>query len=193
MSGKTLENKSKTPDDKKDFWNTDWRAVRDAEALIGQSFSLDACAKDAKAAKAPTFISPEQNALTTPWLAGKGAVFCNPPFTMKPEFLTRAKEQSQLWQRNVIVMVPYEPCTQWWRQYVSGQATAVFMPDGRYGYLDDDTKQLVPGINFTSCFLLFTPLLMPTQYLEFQRGVGSKLLRPGDIPVRAKIKRKKKD
>lgn len=84
MSGKTLARKSKVADDKKDFWNTSWEAVRDAEALIGMPFVLDAAASDAGTSKAKTFITPQQDALQTEWLAGHGAVWCNPPFTRKP-------------------------------------------------------------------------------------------------------------
>lgn len=190
MSGKTLNKKSKTDDAKKDLWNTDWRAVRDAEALIGQPFVIDVCATDAATAKARTFITPQEDALKTEWLAGNGAVWCNPPFTMKPQFLIRAWQQAKAWQRNVMVMIPYEPCTQWWREHVSGSATAVFMPDGRYNYLDPDTKKPIPGVNFVSCFVLFTPLSIPTQYLEFSRGVGAHLLRPGEDPVKRRRKAK---
>lgn len=192
MSGKTLDNKSKTDDNKKDLWNTDWRALRDAEALIGQAFMLDVCAIDDKTSKAPHFITPEQDALKSEWYTPDGGIWCNPPFTQKPQFLTRAAQQAKAWQRNVMVMLPFEPCTDWWRTFVSNQATAVFMPDGRYGYLDPDTKLLMPGVNFVSCFLLFTPLRMPTQYVEFARGVGKHLVQEGENPVRAKVKKKVK-
>lgn len=188
MSGKTLSKKSKTDDDKKDLWNTSWPAVRDAQALIGQPFVLDACATDAATAKAREFITPEQDALKTDWLSGNGAVWCNPPFTRKPEFLMRALEQAKRWGRLVVVMIPYEPCTQWWREYVSGKATAVFMPDGRYTFLAPDTKQPIPGVNFVSCFVLFSPLQTPTQYVEFRRGIGEHLLRPGEVTPKKRRK-----
>lgn len=165
--------KSATPENKKDFWNTQWSTVRDAEALIGQRFTLDACAKDAGAAKAREWITPEQDALKTPWISGNGAVWCNPPFTMKLEFLERAHHQAKLYGRIVVCMIPQEPSTGWWQRYVVGKATFVFMPDGRYNFLDDATKLLAPGCNFCSCFVVFTPLNVPTQYVHFVRGIGS--------------------
>ena len=192
MSGKTLSKKSKTDDAKKDLWNTSWQALRDAEALIGQRFVLDVCATDAATAKAREFITPQQDALQTEWLGASGAVWCNPPFTRKPEFLTRAYWQARKWQRIVIVMIPYEPCTQWWRESVSGKATAVFMPDGRYSFLDPDTKEPIPGVNFVSCFVMFTPMTMPTQYVEFTRGIGKHLLLEHELPVK-KVRRKAKE
>lgn len=192
MSGKTLANKSQTDENKKDFWNTDWRALRDAQFLVGEPFALDVCAQDAWAAKAPTYISPEQDALKTDWATIDGAIWCNPPFTRKPEFLTRAYEQSKKWRRSVIVMLPFEPATDWWREYVSNKASVVYVPDGRYGYLDNDTKELIPGVNFVSCFLLFSPIFMPTKYVEYQRWCGKSLMQFGDEPRRAKVKKKVK-
>lgn len=174
MSGVGSGAKSATPDNKKDYWNTPWHAVHDAAFLIGQSFELDACAKDQSAAKAYQWITPEQDALTSQWVPKvAGAVWCNPPFSNKAAFLDRAYQQAKLHGLTVCVMVPYEHLTLWWRQYVSNRATVVYLPDGRYNYVDDETKIEQSGVNFASCFVVFTPLQMPTQYVEFTRGIGS--------------------
>jgi phage N-6-adenine-methyltransferase len=173
MSGKTLGAGSTTPDNKKDYWNTPWHAVHDASALVGQPFVLDACATDRHAAKAYLYISPDEDALKEQWDPEKpGAVWCNPPFSQKFAFLERAHQQSILHGLTICVMVPYERCTKWWQQYVNGRATVVYVPDGRYNYCDDTTKEEISGVNFASCFVVFTPLTMPTQYVDFLRGIG---------------------
>lgn len=173
MSGKTPGTKSETPDNKKDFWNTPWHAVRDAEVLIGQRFTLDAAAIDGNAAKAGEWITPDMDALKTPWTPTKpGAVWCNPPFSQKQLFLKRAWDQARAHGVTVCLMVPYERATKWWREYVSGRATVVYLPEGRYNYCDADSKVEIVGCNFASCFVVFTPLAMPTQYVEFTRGIG---------------------
>jgi phage N-6-adenine-methyltransferase len=173
MSGKTPGVKSKTPDNKKDDWNTPWHAVKDASALIGMPFTLDACACDDATAKAVAFFTPEQDALKQAWVPSeRGAVWCNPPFSRKAEFLNHARQQSRWHKQTIVMMIPYEPCTQWWREYVSGVASIVYVPDGRYNYCDPATKAEITGVNFASCFVVFTPLTMPTQYVEFSRGIG---------------------
>lgn len=171
MSGKSLGAASNTPESKKDNWNTPWHAVRDAEALLGQSFMQDACACDKATAKAPMFITPEQDSLKTEWIVGP--VWCNPPFSRKTEFLQRAHEQAIKHSIIVCMMLPYEPCTKWWREHVSGKASIIYVPDGRYNYCDPATKAEITGVNFASCFVVFTPLTMPTQVVDFDRGIGS--------------------
>ena len=172
MSGKTPGVQSSTPENKKDNWNTPLHAVLDAEALIGQKFTLDACACDSATAKAGEFITPETDALTVSWVpVHNGAVWCNPPFSRKTEFLHHAWRQARWHALTIVMMIPYEPCTKWWREFVSGKASIVYVPDGRYNYCDPETKREITGVNFASCFVVFTPLTMPTQYVEFSRGL----------------------
>lgn len=171
MSGKNPGAQSNTPDSKKDNWNTPWHAVKDAEALLGVRFALDACACDKATAKAKRFISPEQDSLKTEW--DTGPVWCNPPFSQKQAFLKRARRQSREHGVIVCMMLPYEPCTKWWREYVSGCASVVYVPDGRYNYCDPATKAEITGVNFASCFVVFTPMMLPTQYVDFNRGISS--------------------
>jgi phage N-6-adenine-methyltransferase len=173
MSGKTPGVQSSTPENKKDNWNTPEHAIRDASILIGMPFTLDACACDHVTAKAPEFISPDLDALKVSWVPKQpGAVWCNPPFSRKAEFLNHARQQSNWHKLTIVMMIPYEPCTKWWREHVSGKASIVYVPDGRYNYCDPVTKREITGVNFASCFVVFTPLTMPTQYVEFSRGIG---------------------
>jgi phage N-6-adenine-methyltransferase len=174
MSGATMGRKSATDPNKKDYWNTPWHAVQDASALIGMPFTLDACAIDGNAAKAREWITPEQDALKTPWLSAAGAVWCNPPFSNKLAFLDRAYQQAKQYGRTVVCMIPQEPATIWWQRYVYGRASFVFVPNGRYNFLDQETKQKSDGCNFCTCFVVYTPLNVPTQYVHFERGIGSR-------------------
>jgi phage N-6-adenine-methyltransferase len=173
VSGKTPGAESKTPEHKKDNWNTPQHAVVDASTLIGMPFTLDACACDAETAKAVGFITPEQDALTVAWVPDTpGAVWCNPPFSRKTEFLQHAWRQSKWHHLTIVMMIPYEPCTKWWREYVSNRASIVYVPDGRYNYCEPISKKEITGVNFASCFVVFTPLTMPTIYVDFNRGKG---------------------
>lgn len=173
MSGKTPGAESKTPEHKKDNWNTPLHAVMDAESLIGIPFTLDACACDLVTAKAREFISPETDALTVAWVpSAPGAVWCNPPFSRKTEFLQHAYRQSTWHGLTIVMMIPYEPYTKWWRDFVSNKASLVYVPDGRYNYCDPISKKEITGVNFASCFVVFTPFTMPTTVVEFSRGKG---------------------
>lgn len=176
MSGKGNSNNSATPKNIKDLWQTPQFVVDDAARLIGQKFALDACAADEFAAKAAEFITPEMDALKVDWwpAAALGAVYCNPPFSQKVEFLKRAYDQACRMRLTVCCLVPLEPATTWWRNTVSGKATAVYIPDGRYPFIHPETGLVMDQPNFASCFVVYTPLTMPTQYIEFERTKVSK-------------------
>ena len=172
MSHNMQGNDSKTPINKKDFWNTTWQAVRDAEFLIGSKFSLDA-ASTLEAKKAHSFISPEMDAFFVSWFDEfRGAVWCNPPFSKKELFLDRAHEQAKKYGMTVVCMVPFEPTTKWWLRHVIERASIVYIPSARYNFIDDETKKEISGCPFSSCFAVFTSLTMPTQYIHFTKGIG---------------------
>ena len=180
MSHVTAGKKTETPVNKKDFWNTSDLAINDAMALCGvKQFDIDACATSGKEAKGIIFISPEDNALEVEWGKHIGVqlktVWCNPPFSQKELFLKRAKEQSEKHNLTVCCMIPFEPCTKWWREFVSDKATFVYVPDGRYCFVDDETKKEVKGVNFCSCFVVFTPMhTKEAIFINFERGFASK-------------------
>ena len=167
-----MKGESETPINKKDMWNTTWQAVRDAECLIGGKFGLDACATSDNESKAASFISKKDDAMITEWNFLR--VFCNPPFSRKIDFIDRAYQQAKKHKNIVCMLIPFEPCTKWWRERISGKATAVYIPDGRYNFIDYDTKEEIKGVPFCSCFVVFTSLNVPTQYIEFNRGCGGK-------------------
>ena len=175
MSHATAGKKSKTQISKKDFWNTSDLAINDALAVCGvKYFSLDACATSIMESKGADFIAPEKDAFKIEWgyafADANRTVWCNPPFSQKELFLRRAKEQSAKHNLTVCCMIPFEPCTKWWREFVSDKATFVYVPDGRYCFVDE-TKQEVKGVNFCSCFVVFTPLhTKESVFINFERG-----------------------
>ena len=165
---------STTPAPAKDFWRTDPVAVQDAEHLLGQPLLLDAAA-EAGSEACHFFITPEQDALKTEWndaIYYGNTVWCNPPFTQKEVFLARAKEQADRHKLTVCCMIPYEPTTGWWRECVRDQASIVYRPDGRYNYVNHIAGELMSGCHFVSCFVVFTPMTMPTITVDYERGIS---------------------
>lgn len=179
--------KSSTKSDEKNRWGTTAECFLDATALYGRKFKLDVAAEP-ETAKVTQFIcSPDffklktwasslikndkeiiaVNALTCDWTQDW---WCNPPFDMKPEFLTAAHHQSVVNGFSGMMLLPYESQTIWWRQYVENIATAVFIPDGRYPFLEIDGVTVKKGINFGSVFVLFTPHYhTKTEYIPFNQ------------------------
>lgn len=160
-----------TPLNIKDYWRTSDRAYRDACYLCGvDNFNVDVAADDGNK-KCYAYISEQADSLCIDWFLGDFEnAWCNPPFSRKVEFLQKAYEQRI--GGLICMILPYEPCTKWWRENIDGKATVVYVPDGRYNYCHPETGKTVQGVNFASAFVVFTALTMPTQYVQFVRGVG---------------------
>lgn len=170
--------------EEKNRWGTTWRCMNHASALTGYSFMLDACAEKATA-KCANFIGPEENAFNVDWVNKLStieqlnvvrmpikptAVWCNPPFDNKQEFIKECDRYSKL-GLTTVMLLPWERATGWWRDLIKDRASRVFVPDGRYSFFDIDGKTQKPGVNFSSCFVEFSPRHFNiTEYVDFVRS-----------------------
>ena len=62
----------------RDDWTTPWELFEPIHHVA--RFTGDACATDSRAARCAPFISPEEDALATPWGQLGERVWCNPPY-----------------------------------------------------------------------------------------------------------------
>ncbi len=108
----------------RDDWMTPPALVGAVGAVL--PFALDAAASGAAAAKAPAWITPEEDALRTPW-AGKlvgyqGAerlVWLNPPYGRGlPRWVARAEAQARDGQLFAVVLIPANTETAYWLKHV---------------------------------------------------------------------------
>jgi phage N-6-adenine-methyltransferase len=166
IAGKT----SNTAENIKNIWRTTDQAYRDALILCGRkSFDIDAAA-DSTNKRCSLFIGAEQDATKSDWFYPNVSwAWCNPPFDLKREFLDRAYNQRYL--GSTCMMIPFEPTTKWWLEYVHGKASVVYIPDGRYNFYHPETGEETKGVAFASCFVVYTSITMPTQYVHFIRGL----------------------
>lgn len=169
----SLGKKTKTDPTIKDNWNTTWAAFHDAEALVGP-FDVDAASFE-HSKKVPVCITPQMDSLIQRWadFVDNGFVWCNPPFSRKLEFLEKAYIESIENGVRSCLMIPYESATKWWLKFVYGRAAIVYIPNGRYNFINDETKEEISGVPFASCFVYFDgqPDTHETQYVHFKRGI----------------------
>lgn len=163
--------KTKTDLSKKDYWQTSDLAYDDACHLCGvEAFDIDVAASIGNR-KCSYYLDEDADALSVRWFSRDEAyAWCNPPFSLKIEFLQKAYEQRK--SGTICMMIPFEPATKWWRDNVDGKAAVVFVPDGRYSFVNPETGLVMSGVNFPSCFVVFNSLEVPTQYVNFERGVS---------------------
>ncbi|PSW06166.1 DNA N-6-adenine-methyltransferase [Photobacterium lipolyticum] len=197
--------KTTSHQDDKNRWGTQWQCFADAVSLYGKPFQLDVCAEPETAKCERYFVLLDwfsRNRLSNYGLHGhetfwfnpsnkivgfdgltcdwKNDWYCNPPFDLKREFITKAYIESRAGKSGMMLM-PYEPLTSWWLDLVGDKATAVYTPDGRYNFYKPDGATKKSGVNFGSVFVLFTPHKVKiTQRIPFKRGCGAALKAMGE-------------
>lgn len=186
--------KSTTNINDKNRWATTKECFLDAQKLYGKSFKLDVCA-EINTAKVDSFIAPPNifeldsvpietltcgvinidqpkifavDALKNNWI---NDWWCNPPFDQKISFICKAIEQDALGYHGMMLL-PYEPLTQWWQTYVNGNAAIIYEPNGRYNFLESDGITKKNSVNFGSAFVLFDSTKKTTPRILFNRGIG---------------------
>ena len=174
--------KSKTPEADRNYWGTQWECFADAQELHGRKLVLDVCA-DPLTAKCERYIARaelmdellhyrtrdrvrEEMAASASVCVGLDALnfswdpdwWCNPPFDLKHEFIWQAKHY-QSTGRPGMMLLPYEPLTNWWRDSLS-EGVIIYEPDGRYNFMERDGKTKKSNSNFGSVLVSF-----PSQHI----------------------------
>lgn len=83
-------------------------------------FDVDLAA-DASNAKAPLYLTEEDDALAGDW-CWNGWCWLNPPFGNIEPFAAKCVESAPT---TIAMLVPYSPGARWWIDYVEGKACAV--------------------------------------------------------------------
>lgn len=171
-------NKSQTPTSERDYWRTPPELISDALKLLNiKGFDVDVCVLSYKQKiKAASFYIPEnEDALLRDavWFEHSSPAlpsFCNPPFSRKWEFFQKAIQQVKLYKGNVLMVLPYTPCTKEWRQNVSNADCVIYLPDGRYNYLLPDGAKPKNSCAFETCLVLIVPFKLGNIIVNYERG-----------------------
>jgi len=212
--------KSSTDSGEKDRWATQHGCFNDGQHLYGRPFKIDVAAEPETAKCDRFMVSPdwfEWSRLDTlsPYaqsgfnlraeqrIVGFDSLhcdwendwWCNPPFTLKKQFLIQAAQQVAKGFSGMMLL-PYEPLSGWWLEFVKPFATVIYEPDGRYNFYQADGVTKKHGVNFGSALVLFTPhAVMEPARVGFSRGVGNNVPTPKSDAPKSKVKapKRKKD
>ena len=101
------------------------------------------------------YVTTNQDALSIKW-PREGRLWCNPPFSMLPEFTAKAAGESSMGVE-VVMLVPAHRCEQgWWHQYVLGVASEILYIRKRVEYAPPPGV-VSSGATFPSCLLVYGP------------------------------------
>ena len=111
----------------RDCWATPLEAFESFDAAFGP-FTLDACALS-WSAKCARYYSPADDGLTQPWHehAGRGAVWCNPPFSDPGRWCHKAWRESLRGARVAVLLPGNRTDQEWWHRTVVPYAAVHFI------------------------------------------------------------------
>lgn len=123
------------PGRSKQDYGTPWELIRAVEKRWGR-IGLDLAAVEANA-KAPRYITPEDDSLTVAWhkAAGRSLCWLNPPFSDIGTWVEKCAEESERGCR-IVMLVPASIGSEWFARHVFGKA-------GVYG--------IRPRVTFEGC------------------------------------------
>ncbi len=101
---------------------TPWEFIHAVEARWGK-LDVDLAAR-ADNAKAPRFVTPEQNSLTVPWAIEFFGMqgWHNPPFARCDLWAAKCREEAGAATMRVIMLTPASVSTEWFVDHVHGHA-----------------------------------------------------------------------
>jgi phage N-6-adenine-methyltransferase len=103
----------------------------------------------------------ESDALNKNW-GYHNRIWCNPPFSLKDQFLERALQFRQKSQHIVFLLPSNARETNWWNDFVIPYADEVINLIGRVNFYSNGKP--TNGCNFPSCLVVFRPRLEEVAY-----------------------------
>jgi phage N-6-adenine-methyltransferase len=129
-----------------------WLTPPDLFHLLDREFDfeLDASASVGHE-KCARHITPEQDALVTPWDAR--AVWCNPPYSLMSKFVQRAWSQCQEHRNTVVLLIPAYTDPAYWYDCIVPFADEIRFLCGRVSFLENGARKT--SARFPSVIIVF--------------------------------------
>jgi phage N-6-adenine-methyltransferase len=110
-------------------WETPWPVLRAVERILGVRFTLDVCAGTPGCAKAPAWLTPEQDGLAQEW---PGWAWCNPPYGREQvRWVERASAESRHgYSDGVVCLLPARTDTRLFHRVIAPVAEVILL-EGR--------------------------------------------------------------
>lgn len=143
----TTENKSFTPKNIRDLWQT-------PKEIFGAlnwefRFDLDVAASE-KNALTPDFLDEKDNALSRKWSEKN---WCNPPYSNIMPWVNKAIEQHKL-GKTTVMLVPADTSVKWFKKAYDS-CNEVRLISGRIAFINADTQKPVGGNNKGSVLFIW--------------------------------------
>jgi len=129
-----------------------WLTPPDLFHLLDREFGFDLDASaSAGHEKCARFITPEQDALVTPW-EGR-TVWVNPPYSLMSKFVQRAWEQCQEHRNTIVLLIPAYTDPAYWYDCIVPYADEIRFLVGRVSFLENGARKT--SARFPSVVIVF--------------------------------------
>ena len=135
-------------ENKTNEWATPKDVVRPLSEAVG-GFDLDPASGAEQTPHAEEVYTEDDDGLHSPWF---GEVWCNPPFSQKADWLRKAIDERENYDR-CIMLIPVDTSTGWFHDYVT-QADYICFDGSRISFVKPDGTQ-GNSPNFGTMFVVF--------------------------------------
>lgn len=140
---------------KSDDWSTPPDLAAALYAEFGFTLEVAAAADNRAIPKIPYMgLDNGQDALTMPWGEKGDVMYCNPPYSQLPAFITKAEHAA--WHGPVVLLIPAYTDTKIWQFPIAHRAAEIRFLAGRIRFWDKEG----PGkdtARFPSAVVVFKP------------------------------------
>jgi len=144
---KNTENKSNTPLNIRDLWQT----PKELFSTLNREFRFDLdVAASEKNALTPDFLDEKDNALSRKWGEKN---WCNPPYSDITPWVNKAIEQHKL-GRTTVMLVPADTSVKWFKEAYKSCNEVRFI-SGRISFINAETQKPVNGNNKGSVIFIW--------------------------------------
>ena len=135
----STENKSNTPLEIKDLWQTPISIFNNLNNEF--NFTGDV-ASDFNNALCSNFYTEKDNSLSQQWFSSN---FCNPPYSDIKPWVAKAKEQHKL-GKTIVMLIPSDTSVKWFKDAYESCNEVRFI-SGRLAFVNAETQKPVKGNN----------------------------------------------
>lgn len=146
-----MQQRKRNPDPIKDYWRTPDVLFNNINARF--NFGVDVAADETNA-KVDFYLTEDIDSLNCSWNVTDLPVWCNPPFSLKEDFVFKAVEE----MHNGVCTVMILPCTpdvSWFHSHILGIAQEVWLFKGRVQYIPAVPVEEKHGCSFPSMLVVW--------------------------------------
>lgn len=148
----SVQQRKRNPDPLKDYWRTPDILFNNINRRF--NFGLDIAADESNA-KVDFYLTEYSDSLSCSWDLTDLPVWCNPPFSLKEDFVFKAVQEMRHNGVCTTMILPCTPDVSWFHSHIIGTAHEVWLFKGRVQYVPAIGSGEKHGCSFPSMLVVW--------------------------------------